>query len=1623
MKIINAIFVFVIAFAVLVSASGVASAAIDDPLRPLSFGSPENLSALNIAKLTGTVPSEEYDVKTISYEIDAAECTIHPVPDAQGYVYLKIGNLKPCTKPGEPQLPMKTFVIKLPRNAEVIGAEMTYGNYREIENELNIVPMPQPVTWSWPEAEEANKYNEEWADKNLSLKKKQYQRYIPDEKVYSLSTYFPGKALSYYVGCDNEYKHVIVRFYPVQYTPAKKKAILITDVEINVYYNYSPEPESFFRNDSGVPAMRYSESENVIITPPELFEQANRLKNFHDNKGIPTAVVNTTWIFSNYGNASDPPYEGYKNSFLPGWGDITGYNYTLAKRTVKYLKDTVEHPNLTYVTLFGNARLVPPSYYIYIAHYDTYNNWIPTDFFYASPDYDLFPNVMVGRLPVSSSAEAEHVVEKIENWDGNVSYDWFKNVSLGGGKPFRTIYYIGELATVDSVNQNYFNGMNVTEFFRTDGNFNKANLTNSLSGDTGILYVFTHGSGDSWGIEGDPINVDDLLSLPHNSRVPVVVSPACMDGAFDTNLYPNTLSGYAQPISFGEGVVLSNASGIAYIGGARVNYGGLISYIDKGNLRITKEPCMQGMLTYVFKAYHEGANSLGRITKEAMKTYLLENDFCAFNIPLDNVTYFEFTLLGDPALQIPAQQAGPEPSYQTPNSSALNPEGYDDEDMPWYRVNENVTIRTTTNSPKVYTKHIIPETDLVLNRIENSTVDNTFDYNFTASNAGYNLIRSASEDKKERWFYLRVLSAWFNDIYSDYGEDTDGNGLYDYLVINVSVNVTEAGDYIVSGNLFENGTYNRVGSDSNLIYLSEGNQTVQLRFKGFKLRMNEYNGTYDLKSLRLSSTGELDSREYAYTTSWYNWTEFDKPPEFNDIYSDYGEDTDGDGLYDYLVINVGVNVTEAGDYEVSGWLYENETHKFVDHCSNKTYLSEGNQTVQLRFIGFKLSMSKHNGTYDLKSLRLSNAEMSQLDFRWDAYTTAWYNWTAFELRPALFNDIYSDYGENTDGDGLYNYFVVNVGVNVTKAGNYEVNGDLYENGTGNRVGDKLNRTYLSKGNQTVQLRFKGVKLRMNEYNGTYDLKSLWLYNVDDELTVDFRWDAYTTAWYNWTEFELPPEFNDIYSDYGEDADGDGLYDYLVVNVGVNVTEAGSYAVSGKLYENGTYNRVGSDCNTTYLSEGNQTVQLRFRCFMFRLNMNKYNGTYDLKELKLSNAVEFDFREYAYTTLWYNWTEFELPPAEFNDIYSDYGEDTDGDGLYDYLVINVGVNVTEAGDYIVGGGLYKDKNWWVPPIDSAWNKTYLSLGNQTVQLRFNGFKIRMNGYNGTYNLIMLALMDVSEDFKDMRVYAYTTSRYNWTEFAERVAEFNDIYSDYGEDTDGDGLYDYLVVNVGVNVTEAGNYTVSGDLCEHEAYSSVDSDSNTTYLREGNQTVQLRFRGFKLRMNKYNGTYDLKRLWLFNAKSEFVDDVYYVYPYTTLWYNWTEFGPPVFDTGPGTYPSIFGTHNGTIKPGQTIRFSKMYTYPSAGTGGHTEYVRIWGNGINVNASWNGYVGDWHNISFGESFTLVTNKTYNYTIRTGSYPQIIHKQNHTTLDGSLITCKEFVATNGNEHDDWIPAFKLFL
>jgi hypothetical protein len=139
-----------------------------------------------------------------------------------------------------------------------------------------------------------------------------------------------------------------------------------------------------------------------------------------------------------------------------------------------------------------------------------------------------------------------------------------------------------------------------------------------------------------------------------------------------------------------------------------------------------------------------------------------------------------------------------------------------------------------------------------------------------------------------------------------------------------------------------------------------------------------------------------------------------------------------------------------------------------------------------------------------------------LDYLDDPYITAAYNWTDFQPL-ALFEPPHSDYGLDTDSDSLYNYLVVEVMVKVSIAGDYIVMGSLYDSSL-NLVDDDYNYTYLNPGIQKVELRFDGWWIYINGDNCSYTVEL----NLYDSLMYWLDSDTYTTGYYEWDEFQVPP---------------------------------------------------------------------------------------------------------------------------------------------------------------------------------------------------------------------------------------------------------------------------------------------------------------------------------------------------------------------------------------------------------------------------------------------------------------------------------------------------------------------
>lgn len=682
------------------------------PLRYSQGFEPLNLKGIETG--SGVIGGLIFSIK---YKIDPSNCGLYPAP-LPGYTYLDIDGLPPEGRPGEPKLPLKSFVIALPLGSEVKGIRVEDIQYLEIEEVLKIIPNPTPLVRG------DNRGGE----------------YIPDKRIYNSSRYFPGRLVDFYTGSSKDSTYLFLKFSPVQYIPAKGKALLITDATIKVYYNINYQQVH----------CQGPEFKGIIISPEKFLGVAESLKEFHTTElGIPTQIIATGWIESVYGEAPKPPYPGYSQREPEG---IEGYDFSLARKIISYLRDTPSHPNLEYITILGDAEEVPPSYYYAMdTLFTDVEWWAPSDFLYASPDYDFVPNYKVGRISVSDISEAMGVIRKLREWYP-ASWQWFSNTIVAGGDPFPYSFpYYDEALLADCINREYLSGHTLNKYLFSDDRFSSSFLTPYLSeGNVGIFFETGHGSGSAiWFDDETGIEAESLLNYEKAENLPLVITPACIVGAFDTRLAPDL----KFSISFGEAVLKSKAGGICFFGGTRANLAGFDYYFDEGRLVITDHDYFDRIFTNTIRSYHNGAEDLGDIYRESIFEFVSSEDMRDL---YNQWSIFCFTLLGDPALKIPPQITGK--NYTTPELFVENPTYINVKNCPVFhlREGEGIVIKTTTNSPSL--KYKLCKGILGMPALDKREGGESY-YFKPFSDYQLYIVRAESEDGKEGWFYTYATTS------------------------------------------------------------------------------------------------------------------------------------------------------------------------------------------------------------------------------------------------------------------------------------------------------------------------------------------------------------------------------------------------------------------------------------------------------------------------------------------------------------------------------------------------------------------------------------------------------------------------------------------------------------------------------------------------------------------------------------------------------------------------------------------------------------------------------------------------------------------------------------------------
>ncbi len=569
----------------------------------------------------------------------------------------------------------------------------------------------------------------------------------------------------------------------IMYNLTSNEAYLLQKIHIRVYLEEMP-PVLGNRDFDCVDA--------IIIVSPRYYEYAVNFSLYHPEYNI--GIVNTDWIFQNFDEAEMPSLSGFASGNQPLRNVLASkYNYSLALRIISFLR-SIRNSSVKYIILMGNVIDVPPSYYYWDSCFYAYyknaeQSWIPTDIFYASPDYDYYPEFAVSRIPFIGEQDISTYINKVKNWlyEFYNNKTWVKKIAVVGGMPFGTLYYSGEATILDIINSGYLGNLTIEKYFETNAKYTTENVRMLYKGGRIFILQFSHGTETSFvklsKFDHRWIKLIDnryLDTLQDASQLPIVVAPACSSGAYDYGIFDGNLKH-----SFSQAMIFSRAGGIAYVGMSRIAYGALSFYFDNGLLKAPYLLFAQAFLKLFFEAIYENSSTLGEAFKYAIREYAFRNNmWYSENLR----TLMEAMIVGDPLLPLPRLVRLGDP----PKVDVLR------ESRRWITIpltfgqateykESNIIELNVTDSDLVEYVLVSPMfTKSFSEPFARTTYMNASPIGIAPPSGGVYILKIIDETGMEQRMYIRGKGAEFKNITIEL-LDTDGNGKFEFMRINTTI--------------------------------------------------------------------------------------------------------------------------------------------------------------------------------------------------------------------------------------------------------------------------------------------------------------------------------------------------------------------------------------------------------------------------------------------------------------------------------------------------------------------------------------------------------------------------------------------------------------------------------------------------------------------------------------------------------------------------------------------------------------------------------------------------------------------------------------------------------------------
>jgi hypothetical protein len=521
-------------------------------------------------------------------------------------------------------------------------------------------------------------------------------------------------------------------------------------------------------------------------------------------------------------------------------------------------------------------------------------------------------------------------------------------------------------------------------------------------------------------------------------------------------------------------------------------------------------------------------------------------------------------------------------------------------------------------------------------------------------------------------------------------------------------------------------------------------------------------------------------------------------------------DDDGDARFDKLKVTLPIAFAAAGFYNITALLQKNGSSvanrpanndaREVAQLFNAPFA--GTHDIELAFSGQQIFASKENGPYEL-SVSLVDSAANNVAV---TATSPAYQYIDFGEVKAVLTAL-SEHSVDTDADNLFDILQVDAVMSASIAGQYWLKATLL--GGAETIENVLLPVTLEEGINTFSVGFSGVRIYRGEIDGPYEVV-VNLSNQDDETLNSL---SLQTQGYSYSEFEPLVDLLGNMQSNGVDANNNGLYEHLSVTLPIQARTLGEYLLIGVLTD------ANGEKSTYFESDIVLLASTNVLPFMFdgsSINQLQMNGPYTLSfSLKEKNSDYISDSIVANeTTSAFMFGDFESDIAStalrLTGNTSDVGIDTNNNSLFDWLQVNVGIEVEDTGTYTWSASIV-DVNG--VEIELAAGSEFLPVGESQLSMSFNGQLIGANGVAGPYfigNLLVFSDSGANLVVTEMAM----TSAYEASQFEGYVAPTTGDF-----DTDGDVDRDDVSLLIG-QLNQAINST--------NAAMDLDNDGQITII---------------------------------------------------------------------------------------------------------------------------------------------------------------------------------------------------